>query len=388
MINVLFITPVYPSAALPHAGIFVRRLAEALQLRGVAVTVVHPVPFVPAPLAALSKRLRLFSQQSDVADASVVPLYKPSYWSYPYSSLYGAQHLFVYHAIRSLHALRLESFDVIHAHFGYFPGYVGMMLRSKCHARLVVTLHGSDVNVYPFVNRIALARFKRVMKNADVVTCVSGALSEKTESLTGVRPIVLHNGINYETCANRAEKSALRVRLKIPAHGFCVLFVGSLIKTKGVLELCSALTRLAAQGVRAIFIGDGPLRGIVEGTSNAQCLGLLPSFDSVLDYMLAADVLVLPSYREGTPTVIVEAGAAGTPVIASNVGGIPELLNNDRGILLKEVSAEAVIDAILFAKLNYSWCTECAARLRAFVKEKHDLRKTAEAYERIYSSEK
>ena len=70
------------------------------------------------------------------------------------------------------------------------------------------------------------------------------------------------------------------------------------------------------------------------------------SHEDVIRYMSAADVLVLPSYGEGLPTVLVEAGSVGLPVIASRVGGIPELLDDGRGTLLPEISASAVASSL------------------------------------------
>jgi teichuronic acid biosynthesis glycosyltransferase TuaC len=102
--------------------------------------------------------------------------------------------------------------------------------------------------------------------------------------------------------------------------------------------------------------------------------------------MSAADVLVLPSYREGLPTVLVEAGSLGLPVIASAVGGTPELLGADRGTILDEVSPAAIGAALDRFELQRSAATEAAARLRDHVLLEHDVDTNAGRLLEIYRS--
>ena len=98
-----------------------------------------------------------------------------------------------------------------------------------------------------------------------------------------------------------------------------------------------------------VFVGDGPERGYgaddPRGSGRLDYRGARPH-EEIARYMSAADVLLLPSRSEGLPTVLVEAGSLGLPVIASGVGGIPALLGDDRGTILREVSAAAIGEAL------------------------------------------
>jgi teichuronic acid biosynthesis glycosyltransferase TuaC len=100
--------------------------------------------------------------------------------------------------------------------------------------------------------------------------------------------------------------------------------------------------------------------------------------------LAAADLLILPSYAEGLPTVLVEAGACGTPVLATRVGGIPELLQQDRGRLIEPGSAPALREAILDVLARPEVARQQAERLREHVREAFDADLNAGHLLRVY----
>jgi glycosyltransferase involved in cell wall biosynthesis len=140
-----------------------------------------------------------------------------------------------------------------------------------------------------------------------------------------------------------------------------VLFVGNLVAVKGVDVLLKAWSRLAAAGVlgsedRLAIVGDGPERGRLQ--AQAEALGLGPrvafagavAFAEVPRWMAASDVLCLPSRSEGTPNVVVEALASGVPVVATRVGGVPELVRQgENGLLVPPEDAPALAEALASA---------------------------------------
>ncbi len=126
----------------------------------------------------------------------------------------------------------------------------------------------------------------------------------------------------------------LRAELHLP-EGFLVLFVGYLYKLKRVDRLIKASANLSKDfDFHVVIAGDGPERQKLEsmarslGLENILFKGSIPH-DDVPFYMAAADVLVLPSETEGLPGCVREAMACGIPVIASNVGGLPDLITNE-----------------------------------------------------------
>jgi teichuronic acid biosynthesis glycosyltransferase TuaC len=133
--------------------------------------------------------------------------------------------------------------------------------------------------------------------------------------------------------------------------------VGRLVPEKGLRELMTALSDLPE--VRGALVGEGGLRHEIE--ARAEALGgriSLPGdrpLDEVATWLAAADVLVLPSWAEGTPNVVLEALAAGRPVVATSVGGIPDVVEHGRTGLLVPPGDAAALRAALDEALSRRW---------------------------------
>jgi glycosyltransferase involved in cell wall biosynthesis len=155
------------------------------------------------------------------------------------------------------------------------------------------------------------------------------------------------------------DRPAMRRHLQIQPDSLVVLFVGNLIKEKGLGELVAAFKQLKERVAQAqlVLIGSGPFRAAAEQSAAAFGIGDAVMFlgaqplTTIAQWMNAASVLCLPSYMEGVPNVVLEALACETPVVATNVGGIPEL---DKGNgMLKLVSpqdSQALAQALLTLK--------------------------------------
>ena len=155
-----------------------------------------------------------------------------------------------------------------------------------------------------------------------------------------------------------------------------VLYAGRLIPEKGVRELISAIDMLSDQNTVLVLAGDGPmferLRQEHAGSARIKILGRV-EYDALLTLYKQADVFCLPSYSEGFPTTLLEAAACGCAQIASDVGGVRELIcSEEHGIVLQSVSAEIIADAISFALQNEVWRKKSAQLLRRQVSENFD----------------
>jgi glycosyltransferase involved in cell wall biosynthesis len=165
----------------------------------------------------------------------------------------------------------------------------------------------------------------------------------------------------------KINRLSARKRLKLSANRKYILFLGRIKTTKGIKELIDAMEKIDAE---LLIIGEGvdsekyEMYAKEKGMKNVRFLGTKFGKDK-LNYIASADCLVLPSYTEGAPVVLMEAIAMNTPVIASNVGGIPKMIENKReGLIINPYSTKEIINA---ANDILSW-------------KKKDIRKYAEKY--------
>jgi teichuronic acid biosynthesis glycosyltransferase TuaC len=205
--------------------------------------------------------------------------------------------------------------------------------------------------------------------------------------VTGVTAIHLPIGSNHRALrAAGLPRAEARRELGLPEDRIVVLFVGNLYRSKGVRELADAVVSLGDPFL-GVFVGPGPEAGY--GDTDPGRPGRLTYVGSrphlgVAKYLSAADVLVLPSYSEGLPTVIVEAGSLGLPVIASAVGGIPELLGDGRGTLLPDVSVGSIAAALRTFAADREGAAAAAGRLGEYVLERYDVDRNAARLVELY----
>lgn len=374
MTDVVWITPTYPWAGEPDTGIFYRTQASALERLGQAVTVVCPTPWAPWPLPDLNPRWRHHADSPRVATDDGVMVTRPRFpnvpgapdWSRPDRRMAAA----AWRARTLWSGARL-----IHGHSS-LTGLAAWRLAGRAGLPLVLTFHGSDINYWPHQRRDRLANLRAAASSASAIVAVSGPLADAVRDLTGVQAIHLPIGTDHRSlAAARLPRSGARRLLGLPDDRVVVLFVGNLLWWKGVRELADAILGVS-EPVLGVFVGGGPEAGYGEADPRARgrlvYCGSQPH-DIAMRYMSAADVLVLPSHTEGLPTVLVEAGSLGLPVIASRVGGIPELLGADRGTLLADVSAEGVAAAIAWFLDHRDEAQVAAGRLRELVLRDYDV---------------
>ncbi|MGD0199378.1 MAG: glycosyltransferase family 4 protein [Bryobacteraceae bacterium] len=184
------------------------------------------------------------------------------------------------------------------------------------------------------------------LRAADRVVTVCGPFAAAL-ARTGVRPeriVVRHNAVEPFVPAPEAEVARLRAALGIPKGALVVLCAGRLSKEKGHADLIRAIA-VVAQGrgtppFRLVVAGGGPERGSIERTCAA--LGLVENViltgyqPDLRVYYQMADMVALSSHTEGSPNVLLEAMAAGLPVVATRVGGVPEIAGHEENALLVE----------------------------------------------------
>jgi glycosyltransferase involved in cell wall biosynthesis len=241
---------------------------------------------------------------------------------------------------RAVAAARRFRPDVVYAHFLFPAGAAAALAARLSGAKLVVTAHGRDVRNIGSIRGVGAAS-RRVVGRADAVVAVSDYLRRELESkLPEARgkTAVIDCGVDLDRFHNR-EPDPLRAELSWDGEGPHFLCVGTLDERKNVVRLADAFAGLGA-GTLA-FVGDGPYRERLAGRERVLLAGRVPH-DRVPDWIAACDVLCQPSLVEPFGQTVLEALASERPVVATKIGGPPELVTHETGVLVDPGSVESI----------------------------------------------
>ena len=382
-IRALWITSHYPNPANPVAGVFFRTQARALVRASVGVTVLATTPFAPQPLPLFADKWRQYHDTPKRLNDQGVQVEYPRYVATPRQVRTGIPDRFIFATLRQ--TLARKDFDLIHAHYSYPEGLAAVRLGTALDKPVIVTLHGDDASTYPDMNALARSRFKLTIAGASHVLAVSEKLADKTEEVTGRRPEMAPIGVELRRYTSLPKRTHARHALSLPDGIFVVLFIGFLEDRKGMAEITEALRSPGLRDVLCVVVGEGSWANSLQKLDNVRLDGPQPN-DHIPNYLAAADLLILPSREEGTPTVVVEAGAAGLPVAATAVGGTTALLADDRGLLFQPRDADALATAITKVRSDLPSATARAARLKRFVTDRYDVDSTARGLAATYQA--
>ena len=349
--KILTFTTLYPHAARPGHGIFVEtRLRNLLASGQVESKVVAPVPWFPSSNPRFGKYAVLAGVPQEERRFGIDVMH-PRYVTVPRLGMSMAPFLLAagaYPAVKSIIG-RGYNFDLIDAHYFYPDGVAAVLLGRHFSKPVVITARGTDVNLIPRY-RLPRVMIRWAARHAAGLITVARALKDELVGM-GVpaeRIEVLRNGVDLQDF-RPIEREGWRRRL-----GFrrpTLLSVGNLVPLKGHDLVIPALRRLPDMDV--IIIGDGPERAALGALAQGSGVGDRVRFAGALaqqelrNYYGAADALVLASSREGWANVLLESMACGTPVVASSIGGTPEVVAApEAGVLMAERTPEALADAV------------------------------------------
>jgi glycosyltransferase involved in cell wall biosynthesis len=380
VLRLLTFTTLYPNPVQPHLGVFVENRLRHLLASGEATsTVLAPVPWFPGrtpPRAAVPP----------VTERHGLVVHHPRFLALPGLGMATNPHTLyraARHAVRQLMADGLE-FDAIDAHYLFPDGVAAAWLAQELGKPVALTARGSDINTFPQYRR-PRALILGAIAAADAVIAVSAGLKERLVAL-GVpagKVTVLRNGVDLETFHPVIDRQALRQELGVPS-GPLLLTVGNLVPLKGHARIIEALPELPA--CTLLIAGAGPEGPALQALARARevaprvrLLGAMPHHALPRLYA-AADALLLASEREGWPNVVLEAMACGTPVIATPVFGVGEMLTVPAaGLILADggpatiaagvkrlLAAPPARDATRAHAEQFSWDATTAGQLALF----------------------
>lgn len=355
MLRVLAITKIFPNAVEPLSAPFNRQQFAALAQK-CALSVMATLPWFPGA--------GLLSRWSSAGKLATVPrheriegiavthprtLFIPRLAHIAWGPLYAA-------SIAPSIARLKGQVDVVLGSWAYPDGFAAVIAARILGVPCVVKVHGSDINIIaklPGPRRLTAW----ALPQATRVVAVSRALADEVVLLGVAREKVsiVMNGVDAELFHPR-DRAAARRELGLPERPMA-LYVGNLKAEKGVLDLAAAWSQVS-HGTLAI-VGGGPAKEqlaavVAQYGDRVRLVGPQP-LASIPTWMAACDVLTLPSHAEGTPNVVLEALACGRRVVATNVGGIPDLITSPTLGELVPATEPAALGAALARALSSTY---------------------------------
>ena len=356
--KLLTFSSLFPNTVKPSHGIFVETRLRYLLASGKAESrVVAPVPWFPSS----NPRFGDYAAFSKVPADEVrygIEVSHPRYLVIPKVGMTAAPWLMAQACKKEIGRILDEGydFDAIDAHYFYPDGVAAVMLGKYFNKPVVVTARGTDINLIP---QYALPK-KQLMwaaSNAAGMITVCNALRDEMIGLgiDGQRIVALRNGVDLQRF-QPMDRAAARASLGI--DGFTIVSVGVLDPRKAHDLTIGALPLMP--DVKLLIAGIGPERKRLEAQAaqlgvadRVTFLGAVAQTE-LKHYYNAADAMVLASSREGWANVLLESMACGTPVVASNVWGTPEVVAAPAaGVLMKERTSRGIAEAMAALRANY-----------------------------------
>jgi glycosyltransferase involved in cell wall biosynthesis len=361
--RILSLSTEFPNPSEPGKGLFVRARLRAMAATA-PLSVIAPIALLDYanPDGRLLAALEIPRHRDDQGMAVSHPR-----WLYPpYGGWLNAFFLFGRLVWPVTRLKRRGAFDVIDAHFAHPEGIAAALLGAVLDVPIVVTIRGSEL-------RYRQQRLKRywmawALRRADRVIAVSGGLRDLAIEL-GVdehRAKTIPNGVDASIFFRR-DRTASREKYHIAAGERVVLCAGDLAELKGHHRTIAAIDALSASGcsARLLIAGGAGRTGRYADTlkqlvaerrleDRVRFLGTVPQ-ESLAELMTAADVFCLASSTEGWPNVVNEALACGTPVVATDVGAVRQMIASERDGIVVPVNDVEALAAALRRALTATW---------------------------------
>jgi teichuronic acid biosynthesis glycosyltransferase TuaC len=369
-LNILTLTSLFPNNVNPVLGVFikerVRYLAKLHNLR-----VVAPVPYFPR--IKLHRRWHEHSRVKYRERIAGLEVCHPRYFITPRVGMVFYGLFYFLSILRFMKNLsRKYPFDLLDAHYIYPDGLAAVLLAKVLRKPVVLSARGTDINVFttfPLIRRWIMY----ALNNCDHIIAVSGALKEVMirAGIAAQKIDVIPNGVDSQRF-RPITKTKARAMLGLPQGDTILLSVGSLRPSKGFQYLLEAMGQIRssqrAGNLRLYIVGHGRYRGRLERQiarlglqSCVELVGQIPH-RQLYKWYSAADLFCLASSKEGWPNVVLESLACRLPVVATRVGGVPEILvSQEYGLLLDAVQGPQLVDQLrdgILAALQKRWNRE------------------------------
>ena len=358
--KILVFTTLYPNKEQIRHGIFIeQRIRQLKEKQNIEVKVVAPVPWFPFK-GDFFKKYSTFAKVPKLENRYGIDILHPKFPVIPKIGMSVAPFLMafsMYHELRKIIYSGFD-FDIIDAHFFFPDGVAALLLGKWLKKKVVITARGTDISIYPDKYWFPGKMIRWAINNSNAVVTVCKALADKIKTLDVKQKniYVFRNGVDLKLFKPVLNREKLRNKYQV--KGTVLLSVGNFVPLKGHHLIIEALVDLPEMSL--ILIGSGPMEEELKKIAFSYNIEQRVHFVGVVsqnilsEYYAISDCLVLASSREGWANVLLESMACGTPVVATDIWGTPEVVASpDAGLLIKNRTANAISKGVKDLLSNY-----------------------------------
>jgi len=348
----------FPNSKDPYTTPFMPERARAIS-EIIDLDIVAPISYVPY----LKNDLPPITESFDGLAVS-----HPRYLGMP-PFLWFMRGMSYYLMCRSFWHNNRPPVDLVHIEWIYPDAYAFIHYGKKFHMKMIGVIHGNEAIGY-FENEKRRRYYMKALQGLDRIIAVSSDLKRKITNEYNIsehKIDVIPNGVDISKFP-MMNKTRTRDMVGLPPDKKIGICIARLSEEKNLDILIRAISLLGVDSPLMIVIGDGPLKGKLEVMCESYNIkdkfilkGSIPH-NEIYKWLNAADFFCLPSQREGCPVVIHEALACGVPVVATNVGAIPDLIKSEEYGLLCRPSDAQELSKMIARSIVKSWNRECIAQ--------------------------
>ncbi|MFH0805692.1 MAG: glycosyltransferase family 4 protein, partial [Patescibacteria group bacterium] len=311
--------------------------------------------------------------------------------------------LFIFQFFALIKIIRKEKIDLINAHWVLPSGLTSLLVARIFNKLSVLTTHGSDVytlimkkGIIGFISRYVTNKVNQITATSTITAKLISKYSKIDENKIKVISMGVDTNYFYpsEKLKEKGQKF-LKEKIGKLSNSPLLLYVGSLSIHKGVNYLIKAMPKILKkyESANLLIIGNGQQEDNLKKLSyklgvnqNVHFIGSIKN-DELPYYYNSADVFVLASLREGLPVVLMEAMSSGCPVVATNIAGNPDIIDNGKnGFLIKIKSPKEISQAVIKILSDEDLKNRFIKNARKTIKEKYDWQIIANKFKTIFNS--
>jgi glycosyltransferase involved in cell wall biosynthesis len=286
---------------------------------------------------------------------------------------------------RNIHVVRTHKYRAsLYGRISAFLAHIPVVLSS---------IHGNYRKDLRLERKIANKILARV---TDRIIAVSESIKQdilKYDNIESSKVLVIRNGVDISKFDPERKFHDIRREFAISENDIIIGFIGRLVPAKGLEYLIDAFLHLEKEqkNIKLFITGEGSILDNLKGRSQRDSINKRIIFTGkrydIPDILSGIDIFVMPSLAEGLPNSLLEAMAMGKPIIATSVGGIPEVIKNEiNGILVSPRDLEGLVTAIKKLIANKNYASEIGKRARNYVIENLSIQATTRKWESLYIS--